>query len=285
MTKREHRTEGAGASRKLAMLEKHLEALGSVVVAYSGGVDSTFLAYVATKVLGEKALLITAASETYPQWEKDEALALASRYGWRHRTIRTSELAVLGFAENPPDRCYYCKRELYSKLKMIAQQESHQHLIDGTTTDDIGDYRPGRRAAGELDVRSPLLEAGLSKEEIRELSRMFGLETASKPAFACLASRFPYGSRITQEGLSAVEAVEAELRRMSFRQFRVRHHGKTARIEVWPEEIEKFGSDATRRSILRVAKRHGFLYVTVDLEGYRTGSLNIGLAPARDIGG
>ena len=264
----------ATCTEKLDALKRMIRDTGGLAVAFSGGVDSTFLAAVAKRVLGEKAIAVTAVSPLYPAHEQREAVELAAQIGIKHETVVSDELDVPGFADNPPDRCYLCKNELFEVVRKVAQRHGIATIADGTNADDRSDYRPGRRAAAEHGVLSPLLEVGLRKCEIRELSEHMSLPTAHKPAFACLASRFPYGSRITREKLAAVGALEDELRAMGFSQFRVRHHGDMARIEVSPEDIERlYGKDAQSR-VVAVGKEAGFLYVTLDLQGYRTGSMN-----------
>lgn len=258
---------------KLAALESRLRSLGSAVIAYSGGLDSTFLAKVAHDVLGHKALAVTACSETFPLWEREEALETAQEIGLRHRLIQTSELEVPGFAENHPDRCYFCKTELFRSLRRIADEEGMLHIMDGTTADDLTDIRPGRRAAAELGVISPLLEAGLRKTEIRALSKRRGLPTWDKPASACLASRIPYKTAITPEKLRQIELAEEYLRSLGIGQCRVRHHGEVARIEVAADDIPLI-SAGLREDIVAHLRTLGFTYVTLDLAGYRTGSMN-----------
>jgi uncharacterized protein len=263
--------------RKHDRLKAVLGELGGVVIAYSGGVDSSLLLKAAVDVLGPRALAVTATSPTYPAKEVEEAVRLARDLGARHRVIETDELAMESFAANPPERCYYCKTELFQKLIAIAREEGLPFVVDGANTDDVGDYRPGLRAGAELGVRSPLREAGLGKDEVRALSRELGLPTWDKPSFACLASRFPYGDRITADRLKQVAAAEQALRDLGFAQIRVRHHGDTARIEVDPTEFPAIIQPDHRARIVRAFRELGYVYVTLDLAGYRTGSMNEGL--------
>ena len=249
--------------------------MGSVVIGYSGGVDSTLLVRVAVDVLGENALSVIAKSETYPTKEYEEAVTMVEGFGARYEVVRTEETDDLKFSENPPDRCYYCKTELFSKLGGIAEREGLRWIADGTITDDIGDFRPGMKAKSEKEVRSPLLEANLSKAEVREISRELGLPTWDKGSFACLSSRFPYGQGITNEALMKVDGAETLFRELGFKNFRVRYHDeKTARIEVGQQEISRLFNDELRTKIVNHLKGLGFIYVTLDLQGYRTGSMN-----------
>jgi len=260
---------------KYALLKEQLAALESLVVAYSGGVDSTFLLKAAVDALGsDRVLAVTAESETYQKFERDEAEANARLIGARHLVIRTEELANPEFASNPPDRCYYCKGELFSKLREMAATEGFRHVADGTNLDDLSDIRPGRTAAKENDVVSPLAAAGLTKDDIRALSRELGLPTWNKPAMACLSSRFPYGTEITTGLLERVAKAEELLRNLGFTQFRVRHHGDIARIEVPRDSLARFLDEEVSRSITRSLKELGYVYVTLDLEGFRSGSMN-----------
>lgn len=260
---------------KYQRLQSILKEMESVAIGYSGGVDSTLLVKVAVDILGDKAVAMIGRSETYPTREFEEAVRIAESIGARYVIVKTEETDVLKFRVNPVNRCYFCKTELFGKLDQIADREGLRWIADGTITDDVGDFRPGMKAKSEKNVRSPLLEAGLSKAEVRELSRHLGLPTWDKPAFACLSSRFPYGMSITKENLTKVDAAETFLRDEGFRYFRVRFHDeRTARIEVGTEEINRLTDNDLRERLVRHLKELGFTYVTLDLQGYRTGSMN-----------
>lgn len=258
----------------LKNLKKILHGMGGVLVAYSGGVDSTFLLMVAKETLQNKILAITIASPLYPRREIEEATKIARDYGIKHRIIRIEELGDEDFLSNSPERCYFCKQKLFSGLIKIAERDEIPWVIDGTNLDDDQDFRPGTRAARELGIRSPLNEAKLTKNAIRELSGKMGLPGSNRPSLACLASRIPYGERITLEKLSAIEAAETYLNSMGFKQVRVRSGYNTARIEVSPEEIGLLLDESLRIKIVKHLHEIGYLYVTLDLQGYRTGSMN-----------
>ena len=262
------------SERKLLSLRGVLSSLESICIAYSGGVDSTFLLRVSKDILGENVLAVTATSPTYPQRELDEAIASAQKMGVRHLLVSSNELDIPGFSENTTNRCYYCKHDLFRKLKAEAEKCGIKTVADGSNYDDTKDYRPGRKAAKEIGVRSPLCEAELTKDEIRYLSKELGLSTWNKPSLACLSSRIPYNERITEEKLKQVEKAEGILRDLGFTQFRVRHHNDIARIEFIPDEMSLMNVSEMRLSIDRALKSLGFKYVTVDLKGYRTGSMN-----------
>jgi pyridinium-3,5-biscarboxylic acid mononucleotide sulfurtransferase len=260
--------------QKLDTLQHILKDMGSIVLAYSGGVDSTFLLKVSKEVLGDNVLAVTAVSPTYTQEEYERACTTARSLDVRHLSIQTNELENPEFLKNSPHRCYYCKKELFQKLRTIADQEGILFVVDASNQDDCSDYRPGRIAGKEVGIRSPLIEAGLRKNEIRILSREMGLPTWDLPATACLASRFPYGEFLTLEKIKRVEQAEKFLRDLGFQHVRVRSHDNLARIEVYANLAHKLTNLGLELKVARELKRLGFVYVTLDLEGYRTGSLN-----------
>lgn len=270
-------TVEADLQEKQRMLFEYLRGLGSVAVAFSGGVDSTFLLYAAKSVLGDRAAAITAVTDVLPGREDEEAAAFCHEHGIRRLICRTDVFAVEGFKENPKNRCYLCKKALFSQMRALAQAEGFSELVEGSNMDDSGDYRPGLLAIKELGVKSPLREACLTKADIRVLSRQMGLPTWDKPSYACLASRFVYGEEITGKKLSMVEHAEQLLYELGFRGSRVRIHGLMARIELQPSAFERIIVPEVRERIAETLKREGFTYVSLDLEGYKTGSMNLGI--------
>jgi uncharacterized protein len=260
---------------KFERLRKIFEKMGKVLVAYSGGVDSTLLLKVAKDTLGDRNVLaVTALSPLYPDRELTDAKRMAQEMGLRHLLIDSNELEIEGFSKNPPNRCYYCKRELFEELLNLAQKEAIPFIVEGSTLDDDKDHRPGRKAVQELGIRSPLKEAMFTKGDVRELSKVLSLPTWDKPSFACLASRFPYGEEITEEGLKMVDEAEAFLISLGFKQVRVRHYPNLARIEVYPEEISRLMNGPLREKVVSRLKEIGYQYVTLDLQGFRSGSMN-----------
>ena len=265
---------GADLATKAAALDARLASLGSVLVAYSGGIDSAFLGVTAARVLGERSICITADSPSYPDHHRDLAIGTARAFHLRHEMVRTSEVDNPAYRANPVNRCYYCKHELYSRLTAIARARDFAAVVDGSNADDRGDYRPGRQAAREFGVVSPLDEVGLTKDEIRELARQAGMASWDEPASACLSSRIPYHSEVTEEKLRTIDAAERVLRDLGFRVCRVRHHDTIARLELGREEIARALEPDVAAAIDRGLRALGYAHVTVDLRGYRLGSLN-----------
>ncbi|MFC2168517.1 ATP-dependent sacrificial sulfur transferase LarE [Acidobacteriota bacterium] len=259
---------------KFKNLKKLLKEMDTVLVGFSGGVDSSLLLKTAQDVLGDHVLAVIAKSDTYPEKEQEEAVKLAEEWDVRLKIIQTDELDNPEFVKNPPTRCYFCKNELFSKLKEIASSEGILFVCDGSNYEDLDDFRPGSKAAEELGVRSPLKEAGLVKDEIREISRWIGIPTWNKPSLACLSSRFPYNTEIDRESLKQISLAEDYLKNKGFTQVRVRHHGQIARIEVDPDEFVMMMDPDLRREVVENLKSFGYSYVTLDLAGYRTGSMN-----------
>ncbi len=261
-------------SEKLDQLTRLIESYKGVAVAFSGGVDSTFLLAAAHRALGNRALGVIGRSPSYPKRELDAAIALAKGIGARHKIVDTDEMSNKDFSSNPPSRCYHCKSTLFGIVRKVADEEGLEEVLEGSNADDTGDFRPGMEAAKKLGVRAPLLEVGLTKDEIRSLSKEMGLPTWDKPSMACLSSRIPYGEEITLVKLGRIEITENALKDLGFTQLRVRDHGKVARIEVAPEAIPVLAAADMRKKVLAVAKKAGYQYVALDLEGYRTGAMN-----------
>lgn len=264
---------------KKAKLDEYLKSLGSVAVAFSGGVDSTFLLRSAFDALGSQVVAVTARSVTYPMRELEEAKAYCRQNGIRHEVITSEEIDIDGFADNPPDRCYLCKHELFGKIRAVADRCGVKYIAEGSNCDDLSDFRPGMKAARDMGILSPLRFAQLTKADIRALSKEMGLPTWNKPSFACLSSRIPYGEKITREKLDAIDRAERFLMELGFRQVRVRHHGKIARIELGRDEMARVFTEGLNDKINRELHEIGFTYVTMDLGGYHTGSMNAVLAP------
>lgn len=259
---------------KYGRLKDYLASIGSVAVAFSSGVDSTFLLYAAKEALGDRAIAVTASSCSFPERELNEAKEYCQKMGIRHFVIKSEELEIEGFSHNPKNRCYLCKHELFEKIGALAKGQGINEIAEGSNLDDNGDYRPGLQAVAELGIKSPLRHIGFTKQEIRELSRYLNIPTWNKQSFACLSSRFPYGDLINEKKLKMVDRAEQLLLDMGFHQLRVRIHGDVARIELLPEEFPKFMEEKTRLSVYKKFKEYGFSYVTLDVLGYRMGSMN-----------
>ncbi|MBR5337886.1 MAG: ATP-dependent sacrificial sulfur transferase LarE [Lachnospiraceae bacterium] len=263
-----------GLKNKLDRLKEYIGELGSLAVGFSGGVDSSLLIFVAHEVLGDKALAVTCVDAAVPERELNEAKAFCRERGIRHVICSVDPLKEEEYRKNGPDRCYYCKKGIYSEISRVADKAGISYMAEGSNTDDLGDYRPGLRAVEELSVKSPLREAGLSKADVREISRFLGLPTWNKPAYACLASRFVYGEEITEDKLRMIDLAEDFLIEKGFTEERVRMHGNMARIEVPPGDIPRLASDEIREAVFKRFKEIGFTFVTLDLQGYRRGSMN-----------
>lgn len=259
---------------KYEKLKEYIKSFGSVAVAFSSGVDSTFLLYAAKEALGDSVVALTASSSSFPERELTESKEYCQKLGIRQFIVKSEELKIEGFVSNPKNRCYLCKRELFERMRVVANEQGINEIAEGSNLDDNGDYRPGLQAVAELGIKSPLRHIGFTKQEIRDLSEHFGLPTWNKPSFACLASRFPYGELISAEKLKMVDNAEQLLLDLGFSQFRVRIHGNVARIELLPAEFPKFMEENIRLTVHEKLKEYGFSYVALDVLGYRTGSMN-----------